>query len=248
MARKWIGRILAGLAALLVVGALGFVIWATSTNPVLPEAAAALQSDVQVSVEQDRWIVFEPAGVEPQTGLIFYPGGRVDPRAYAPAMRTIAAEGYLAVIVPMPLNLAVFGSERAAGVIEAFPQVQRWAIGGHSLGGAMAAAYTSNHPEQIDGLALWASYPAASSSLTASDAAIVSIYATLDGLATGDKIEASRALLPADARFVAVEGGNHAQFGYYGDQRGDNPAAISRADQQAQVVAATLDLLAGLDE
>jgi hypothetical protein len=244
MARKWIGRILAGLAAALVVGALGFVIWATSTNPVLPEAAAALEPDARVSVEQGRWIVFEPAGAEPQTGLIFYPGGRVDPRAYAPVMRAIAAEGYLAVIVPMPLNLAVFGSERAAGVIEAFPQVQRWAIGGHSLGGAMAAAYTSNHPEQIDGLVLWASYPAESSSLAASDAAIVSIYATLDGLATGDKIEASRALLPADTRFVAVEGGNHAQFGYYGDQRGDNPAAISRADQQAQVVAATLDLLA----
>ncbi len=71
----------------------------------------------------------------------------------------------------------------------------------------------------------------------------MSVYGTLDGLATGEKIEASRALLPADTTWAPIAGGNHAQFGWYGDQAGDNPAAISRIEQQNQIVAATLALL-----
>ena len=74
--------------------------------------------------------------------MIFYPGGRVDPRSYAPAARAIAAQGYLAVITPMPLNLAVFTPGRAAQVIAAYPEIHTWAIGGHSLGGAMAANFS----------------------------------------------------------------------------------------------------------
>jgi pimeloyl-ACP methyl ester carboxylesterase len=176
-------------------------------------------------------------------GLIIYPGGRVDPRAYAPIAHSIAAQGYLVVIVPMPLNLAVFGANRAAAVIQAFPDIQRWVIGGHSLGGSMAALYTDKNREQINGLALWASYPASSNNLSDSNLKVTSIYGTQDGLATKDKIDASRALLPADTTWVPIEGGNHGQFGWYGDQPGDNPATISRQDQQAQILQATLELL-----
>lgn len=124
----------------------------------MPGALAALQSDDQVKVDTDSWLAFLPTEGSKATGFIFYPGGRVDPRSYAPAARAIAAAGYPAIIVPMPLNLAVFGAGKADEVKQAFPEVTRWAIGGHSLGGAMAANYAGSNPDGVDGLVLWAAW------------------------------------------------------------------------------------------
>ena len=76
---------------------------------------------------------------------------------------------------------------------------------------------------------------------------MTSIYGTLDGLATTEKIAASRPQLPPTTEWVAIAGGNHAQFGWYGPQSGDNPATISREEQQRQIVEATLRLLVSLD-
>ncbi len=107
----------------------------------------------------------------------------------------------------------------------------------------MAALYADKHREQVSGLVLCASYPPSSSSLADSSMKVVSIYASLDGLATRDKIDASRKLLPANTTWVQINGGNHAQFGWYGSQSGDHPAIISREEQQAQIITATLSLL-----
>lgn len=232
------------LALILVLG--GFVIWAGTAAAPMPEALAALQSDAQVEVETDHWLVFRPVVEDPAVGLVLYPGGRVDPRAYAPAARALAEEGYLVVIVPMPLNLAFFAPDRAAEVMAAFPEISHWAVGGHSLGGAMSARFAYQNSEAVQGLVLWAAYPASTDDLSSHSLATASVYGTRDGLATEDKIAASRPLLPADTSCVAIEGGNHAQFGWYGPQSGDNPAAISREEQQQQIVAATLVLLSGL--
>jgi len=242
--KRWLGL----LFLLLLLALAGFVIWASMSSSPMPEALAALQSDAQVQVETEGWLIFRPVSRGPAVGLILYPGGRVDPRAYAPPARAIAAEGYLVVMVPMPLNLAFFGPDRAAEVMAAFPEVERWAVGGHSLGGAMAARFAHSHPSAVQGLVLWASYPAASDDLSARELAVVSISGTRDGLATKEKIAASRPLLPAQTRWVTIEGGNHAQFGWYGPQSGDPPATISREAQQREVVAATLALLATLEE
>jgi hypothetical protein len=228
---------------LLLVAAAGFVLWGSNPLPPMPEAQSALVSDAQVTVSTDKWLVFSPSVVQPSTGLILYPGGHVDDHAYAPTARQIAARGYLVVVVPMPLSLAVLDAGAAANVMAAYPQIQHWAVGGHSLGGAMAAHFVKTHPGVSDGLVLWASYPASSDSLSSSALRVVSISASLDGLTTPEKIDASRALLPADTSWVVIQGGNHAQFGWYGDQTGDNIAAISRQDQQAQIVQATVDLL-----
>jgi pimeloyl-ACP methyl ester carboxylesterase len=234
--RRWWWILL--LFPVLLVG--GFVIWAETPLGPMPEALAALESDAKVQVEQGDWYVFQPVGQTPDTGWVIYPGGRVDPRSYAPTARILAEEGYLTVIVPMPLNLAVFDPGAAAEVIAAYPEITTWAVGGHSLGGAMAANFARKNSDLLDELFLWAAYPASSDDLSGQDLNVISIYGTLDGLATGDKIEASRPLLPADTVWVAIQGGNHAQFGWYGDQPGDNPAAISREEQQAQVVAAMI--------
>ena len=238
--------LLAILAVALSVVVAAFLIWAYTPASPMAEAYAALQPDPTVSVRTDRWLEFSPAKGVPDTGLIFYQGGRVDARVYAPPARRIAQEGYLVVIIPMPLNLAVTNPNAAQEVITAYPSIQRWIIGGHSLGGSMAASFARRHPSLVAGLVLWASYPAGSDDLSTSDLSVLSIYGSLDGLATPAKIEASRPLLPPNTTFVAIQGGNHAQFGWYGEQSGDNPASITRQAQQAQVVQSTLAFLTGI--
>ena len=236
--RGWLILIGIFFAAIIAFTAWGYIVPAP-----MPEALAALKPDYEVFVSRDGWFIFQPILQTPTTGFIIYPGGRVDPRAYAPQARAIAAQGYFVVIVPMPLNLAGFGSGRATSVIQAYPDIKKWAIGGHSLGGTMAASYAYHHPDQIRGLVLWASYPAKSDNLSNVKIKVTSIYGNLDGLASTKKIEASKKLLPANTTWVSIKGGNHAQFGWYGDQAGDNPATISREEQQAQIIHATLDLL-----
>lgn len=242
--KRWWVLVIGVIAAVVI----GFVAWGLIIPAPMPEALEALQTGSEVMVTTEPWLVFQPAGSTATAGFIFYPGGRVDPRSYAPMAYEIASQGYLVVIVPMPLNLAVLGSGRATQVIEAYPEIEKWVIGGHSLGGSMAAAYADKHDDQIDGLALMASYPAGSNSLVENALSVTSIFATQDGLATGDKISASRELLPAGTTWVQVDGGNHAQFGWYGEQSGDLSASISREEQQAQVIQATLELLASVEQ
>jgi hypothetical protein len=238
---RWVG---VGVALTLL---LGFVLWAQTGPTPMAEAIQALASGDRVTVEDEPWPTFRPLDGEPGAGLVFYPGGRVDPRAYAPQARAIAEAGYMVVIVPMPLNLAAFGSNRASQVMAYYPEVERWAVGGHSLGGAMAARYAHRHPDLVEGLVLWAAYPAAGDDLSGYDLAVVSIYGTRDGLATPERVRASTSLLPEDARLLAIEDGNHAGFGWYGPQAGDNEAAISRSEQMEQTVAATVALLQAIE-
>jgi len=234
------------LSASLVVALTGFVIWAETPLGPMPEALDALRSDSRVQVSSGEWFIFAPTGNRTTVGLIIYPGGRVDARSYAPAAHSIAAHCFLVVIVPMPLNLAVFAPDIALDVVSAFDNVTYWAIGGHSLGGTIAAQFAKNHPLLVQGLVLWASYPDSGSDLSKGELRVVSISATMDGLVTPDKIDASRALLPSTTTWFVIAGGNHAQFGWYGPQPGDNPAEISREEQQQQVVEATLELLESL--
>lgn len=222
---------------LLVLGTLGFLGWTRIARYPAFDGASALAA----AAEADRgWYVFEPAD-DPIAGFIFYPGGLVDPAAYAPLMQRLADEGILAVVVPMPLDLAVFDSRAAGDVIEAYPTIDRWVLGGHSLGGAMAAEFASANPGSIDGLVFLASYPAESTDL--SDLAIpaLSIYGTEDGVA-GDVFADSLGRLPADTELVVLDGGNHAQFGDYGPQQGDGEATMSREEQQQRTAGAIVGL------
>lgn len=235
--------------ALLVTGAAGFFIWASTPADPQPEAAQSLSDAPDVNYENiNNWLVYQPAGTDPVTGFILYPGGRVDYQAYAPQAQAIASEGYQVVVVPMPLNFAIFGINRAEQVISAFPDIQHWAVGGHSLGGAMAAEFVKNNPSLIDGLILWASYPAENTDLSALEIEVVSIFATNDGLAAPEEVLSAQPRLPANTQFVEITGGNHAGFGWYGPQNGDGPLDIAQSEQQAQVVAATQAFLSTLVE
>lgn len=244
------------LLAVLCVPATATVSWAASAAP-LPEALAALQSDDAVTVTR-RWVwlwrdfyyAFEPANQPVATGFIFYPGGAVDPRSYAPFARAIAREGYRVIIVSMPLDLAIFGWKRAIWTAGLNRDIDTWVIGGHSFGGSMACRFAQQYPERIAGVCLWASYPSESFRIDDQDLAVTSIYGSLDGLVSLAEIDENRAYLPADTVYRKIKGANHTQFGWYdpgtadGLQEGDNPARISREQQQQQVVAATVEFLA----
>jgi len=238
-------RILVTVLILLVLAVSGFILWAnTPAGPLMLEAEIALLGTPDVTVSTSPYLTFTPTQGDITTGFVFYPGGKVPPSAYAPYGQAIAEQGYLVVIPAMPLQLAVFAPNAAADVFAAFPEIEHWAVGGHSLGGAMAANFAHNNLDRVDGLILWASFAQPSDSLAESDMAAASISGSLDGLATPDDIEASRAYLPADTAFVELDGGNHAQFGWYGPQAGDKAATLSRVDQMAQTVAATVAVLA----
>jgi len=145
----------------------------------------------------------------------------------------------------MPLNLAVFGSDKALKVMEKYPDVSDWSIAGHSLGGAMACRFCLDHPTQVGKLILLAAYTTSSYDLSQRILPVLSITASNDGLSTPEKIKKNRVFLPADTRYYEIDGGNHAQFGDYGMQFGDGQAQISALEQLEITVDQILAFLEG---
>jgi pimeloyl-ACP methyl ester carboxylesterase len=236
------------LSLVVLLGGGGIVYWNSLTYPASEIALKALQADSDISVGQgSSSITFQPVEVRPSTGYIFYPGAGVDFRAYAPVLRQVAARGYFVALIRAPLNLALFDINAADEVISHYPEIGQWAIGGHSLGGVAAATYAAEHQDVIRALVLWASYPA-DDRLKDSDILILSIHGSNDGLATDEQITDSKALLPAHAQFLSIEGGNHSQFGSYGFQNGDNRASISAEGQWERTAEATVQLLDSLSQ
>ena len=239
---SWKKILLGVLLLLILVFSAGIVVWMRGTKQPTDLALYSLKSDQSVEVIQGSGVIrFEPTGFNSTTGFIFYPGAGVDYRSYAPVLRQVASQGYLVVVPSMPLNLAFFDADAAEKAIEDYPDVQTWAIGGHSLGGVAAGDYAAKHPA-IDGVIFWASYPGGNS-LKDRDIPVISLYGSLDGLVTLEDIQESRALLPPDVQLIEIEGGNHSQFGSYGFQSGDNPATISPEEQWQKIVDATLNFL-----
>lgn len=193
------------------------------------EAALAWESGelVTVTKSEEGRAVFIPEN--PAAGLIFYPGGKVEYSAYAPLMQEFAERGVLCVLVEMPLNLAVLDVNAADGIIEQFPEIEDWYIGGHSLGGSMAASYAAEHADELKGLILLAAYSTAD--LTGSGLKVASVYGSNDKVLNMEKYEKYRGNLPEGTAEKIIEGGNHAGFGSYGAQEGDGEATISSSEQ-----------------
>lgn len=110
----------------------------------------------------------------------------------------------------------------------------------------MACEYIVAHPKIFDGLVLLASYPAESTNLSAIDLCTVLIYGTQDGVSS-DVFKASVNRLSLDTVLVEIAGGNHAQFGDYGPQKGDGTATIAREQQQRLTAEAILSVLYQLE-
>lgn len=194
---------------------------------------AAMSPDAGVAIEQKgNTLVFIPEDAE--TGLIFYPGGKVEYTAYAPLMRALADSGVLGVLVRMPLNLAVLDVNAAKGIPEQYPKIKHWYIGGHSLGGSMAASHAAKNASAYDGLVLLASYSTAD--LSTSGLSVISIYGSEDGVLNMEKYAEYRYNLPAAFEEYIIEGGCHAGFGSYGPQDGDGVPTMTGEEQIAETV------------
>lgn len=198
-----------------------------------PPALAGLEamkggSGVMVT-DHKGWIEFQPS-MDKQIDVLLYPGARVRPESYAPLAQRLAMEGFRTWIVKMPLNLAVFGVNRADGIIDAAPE-RAFVIGGHSLGGVMAARYAVKHAKRMKGVFFLASYPDEAGSLHEAKLPVLSLFGSEDGVLNRTALEQAKTYMPVQTQYVEINGGNHAQFGSYGSQKGDGIARITAADQ-----------------
>ena len=231
------------LILLAVAAGIGGILWLTYERQPLPDALDALKSDALVHVNTEPWLTFSPAQEPATTGFIFYPGGRISYQGYSDFMKAIASEGYLVVVPKMPLNIAAFSPNLADEITARHPEIKRWVIGGHSVGGTMAAQYAKTHPDITAGLIIWASYPADNADLSGSGLPAAVIYGSLDPAANEKSVSERKRLLPPDTHYVRIEGGDHHQFGSYVIQPDEHFATVDSESQQKQIIEATLDLL-----
>ncbi len=238
-------------------------------RPPLPEALDALISSFSMDVttvtvtswdnsapapaDDNIYYVFKPKRRVPKTGFIILPGGNCDPRSYAPAAHAIAEKGFMTFIIPMPSCVAIFGYTRAGKIIQDYAQIEKWVIGGHSIGGTSAGIYALQN-NAVSGVVIWASLPDPGNRLDATTVKVLSIHGSEDGRVPPEKILEYAQYLPADTVYVEIEGGNHTQFGYidpspdaYLKDPDDKPATISIEEQQRKIVRATVDFLKQFD-
>lgn len=200
-----------------------------------------LISTDDIKVNNDKYITFTPTENVKSTGFIFYPGGLVEPEAYAPVMKQIAEQGYTVVVVKMPINLAVLNFNRAEDVISEYSNIDSWVIGGHSLGGVMACKYAAQN-DKIRGVVLYASYPQ-NDSLKDANIEILSLWGSEDKVASIEKIIDGKDKVNSNSKFIEIKGGNHAHFGDYGEQKGDGESTITAEEQWLQTAKYTVGFL-----
>ena len=230
--KKWL---LAGGIVLLVLSILaGAFFWYVSDY--YRAEGVALEVMVQDSTikEQDNLTILSPS-YPTDTAIIFYPGAKVEAEAYLPLLDQIRQLSVTCILVHMPFHMAIFDANAAEEVMEQFPEYQHWYMAGHSMGGAMASQFAADHPDEVDGLILlgayiYGDYPPEKA---------LTIYGSLNQ-SVEDNIDYAE-------NIVEIQGGNHAQFGNYGPQKGDLPAAISAEEQQKQTVEAIEAFLAQRD-
>ncbi|HUX41961.1 MAG TPA: alpha/beta hydrolase [Rectinemataceae bacterium] len=228
--------ILVAVLSCLAVGAA----WFFHPAPI-ESAPELLESSTGFSLRfEDYGIYYEPRNPSGE-GLIFFPEARVEPESYAWLGAGLAAAGHPVYIARFPFNFASLAPRRADAIRRAHPEVLRWALGGHSLGGSLAASYALAHQEEVSELILLAALPPDSVDLSASNLMILLVSASEDGLVGEGKIDAAGRRFPASTKRVVIQGGNHSQFGEYGTQQGDRVAQLDGGRQRAM----TLDAMLG---
>ncbi|MCE7792892.1 alpha/beta hydrolase [Salipaludibacillus sp. CUR1] len=230
-----ISALIIGILIVLLFG--GFWIWSEMTYEASEELSGLVSEEDIIRENGVRFLPDNPNG----TGVIIYPGARVEPEAYSYIGASLADEGYTVLIPEVRFNLAFFNIGKADSLVGEFDEMDTWVIGGHSLGGVAAAAYA--YDSEVDGVFFLASYPQGSNDFSGRSLPMLSIYGDRDGLTTLEDIDDTSTLLSAETVFHKIEGGNHAQFGVYGEQSGDMEATISISEQQNDIVAAMLKWL-----
>ncbi len=230
------------IALVFLASAIGYFIQSRKPGP---KAQVALQSSDLVDVSFNDWLVFSPVETLPSTGLILYPGTFVDPGAYAEPAHAIAKQGYLVVLVPVPLSMASLAPDRAAKVQLAYPEIDTWVIGGHSQGAAGASRYVFRNPEAADGLLLWVGRTLGNDDLSDRDIPVMSLHGTLDRRRPPEVMAEIKLRYPPHTEYIAIEGGNHIYFGDYSPEDSE-PATISHDEQTEIIVENSVAFLASI--
>ncbi|WP_168429202.1 alpha/beta hydrolase [Microbacterium sp. K24] len=240
--RRVLKGILWSLGIVVLLGIGGVIGWSQiGVMGAEPEPLADVRANSAIAVEDaEQGIVLSPADGESGRGLVFIPGAKVDPWAYAAILQGLAEDGVTVVITRPWLNLAFFDPRGLDSFTSAAPDVDVWSVGGHSLGGVRACQLAAD----ADALVLFGSYCA--TDLSATDLPVLSLAGSEDGLSTPEKIDAARDQLPGDAEMVEIDGASHASFGDYGPQAGDGTPTISMEAMHADVTELVGTFLDGL--
>ncbi|MGG0459410.1 alpha/beta hydrolase [Bacillus mycoides] len=225
--KKWMKIVLYSLLGILLMGSITFFVWSQFTYKPTKEALSLVDD----KKDEDNIVFGEK---ESKIGVIFYQGAKVEVESYSYLGEALAKDGHFVVMPKLPLNLAILGTNVVDSVIEKYPDVQKWYVAGHSMGGAMISRYAFQHEEKVDGIILLGSYPA--DDFSTKSIPMLSIYGEVDGLATVDKIKNSKKLMSKNTTMHMIKGGNHANFGMYGEQKGDNVSLITSKAQRDETV------------
>ena len=231
-----------GILLVIVIGLGGIIVWTSNTyKPTIEFYEVVPKTEYR---KEGDFYVFDPKEEVKNIGIILYPGALVEPLAYGYYANELSKHGYLVSIPEVAFNLSITESDKAREFIDKYPEIQTWYIGGHSMGGVSAALFAEDNQEDVNGVILLGAYPASSTNLADNHIRVLSIYGEKDGLTTLDDIEKSKTNLPDTTVFKEIKGGNHAQFGMYGIQKGDNSAEVQTLEQQEQMIKTTLEFLA----
>lgn len=226
--------IIMAVAVVIATAIFAWQIYANDYYKASDTAKEALKGSAQVEVmETDGYYLFNPVE-DTEKGIIFYPGGKVEETAYAPLLLELTEAGYEVYLIKMPAKLAIFGMNAAEDVFEDAPHIKEWTMMGHSLGGAMAASFSADHDEEVGALVLLAAY--STEDLNGLEMDVYSFYGTEDKVLNMEKYQEYYSNLPADMTEEIIDGGNHANYAYYGAQDGDGEATISREEQVQSVL------------
>ena len=225
--KKWIKITLYSLLGILLIGSISFFVWSQFSYKPTKEALSLVDDK-----KDEDYIAFGEK--DAKIGVIFYQGAKVEAEAYSYLGEALAKDGHFVVMPKLPLNLAILGINEVGSVIEKYPEVQKWYVAGHSMGGAMISKYAFQHEEKVDGIIFLGSYPA--DDFSTKSIPMLSIYGEVDALATVEKIEDNKKFMSKNTTMHMIKGGNHAHFGMYGEQKGDNASLITSKAQQGETV------------
>ena len=231
------------VVALLILGPLNIRSHTLLSYKADEKTIAAMEAETESVRDEktDDYEVFVPENTDDiKAGIIFYPGGWVDFRAYEGLMYEIADRGYVCVLLRAPENLAflkVGEADEAKEIRDRYPAAKDWYLAGHSLGGAAAGLYLPKKEDDYSGIILLASY--ITKDLSDSDLSLLSIYGDRDGVLNMEKYRENRKNWPAHSREEVIRGGIHSYFGAYGLQKGDGEPDITCLEQTEE----TADLI-----
>lgn len=234
--------IVIGVSLLLSAAVIGMILLNERAAAQPLDAYEAAYRDTIISITDNGDVEILPLKEnDPKTGIIFYAGAQIEPQAYIPLLARLSEQGYCCFIPNLTSNMAALEPNAAEQVIRDHPEISRWYIAGHSMGGLTASGYADDHRNEIDGLIFIAAY--SNRDMSDANIPVLAVFGDTDGVMNKELYDERLIWNPKDFEEHIIPGANHAQFGDYGEQPGDNEAKITAEEQQRQTADIILDWL-----